>query len=81
MLLIGGMSKEYELNSIDAFRTRLAYLKMTDDMQPDTYLSLVAKSYLKRKTKIWNQFKKIVKIYICYIINAINLILNYETII
>lgn len=42
MLLIGGMSKEYELNSIDAFRTRLAYLKMTDDMQPDIYLSLVA---------------------------------------
>ena len=42
MLLIGGMSKEYELNSIDAFRTRLAYLKMTDDIQPDTYLSLVA---------------------------------------
>ena len=41
MLLIGGMSKECELNSIDAFRTRLAYLKMTDDMQPDIYLSLV----------------------------------------
>ena len=42
MLLMSGMSKEYELNSINAFRTRLAYLKMTDDMQPDIYLSLVA---------------------------------------
>lgn len=37
---------EYELNNLDSFRTRFAYLVMAEDMQADTYLSLAANTQM-----------------------------------